>query len=163
LKVRCKTCKEYFEKEEIAYSFSIGNICSDECLRQFQQKESKKKRESVPDDVPGATRKAVLARDKGRCRRCGARNTLLNLHHIRYRSEGVDHSEDNLITLCVFGNDCHAVVHSNKKIYQRLLLKLIELGHEGQHLSLMQLERLPDVKRLLYPDEGSVADSGTES
>jgi hypothetical protein len=51
--------------------------------------------------IPPARRRAVLLRDRHRCRVPGCRNaTFVDVHHIILRSEGGSHATDNLITLC---------------------------------------------------------------
>ncbi len=51
--------------------------------------------------IPPATRRAVLIRDGGRCQVPGCRcRQHVALHHIRFRSDGGDHSPDNLVTVC---------------------------------------------------------------
>lgn len=49
-------------------------------------------------------RREVLARDGGRCVKCGTNTQLLDVHHIISRSEGGTDELDNLITLC---KRCH--------------------------------------------------------
>lgn len=56
-----------------------------------------------PTDEWAAARKATLARDEHRCRKCGFPADL-EVHHIKERSAGGTHALDNLITLCT---DCH--------------------------------------------------------
>ena len=52
-------------------------------------------------DIPPATRRAVMRRDGGRCVVPGCRNaTFLDLHHLALRSEGGDHDPDRLISIC---------------------------------------------------------------
>jgi len=53
-------------------------------------------------------RVAVLARDKGRCRCCGAKG--MDLHHVLYRSRGGKDTESNLVTVC---RQCHAAIHGH--------------------------------------------------
>jgi 5-methylcytosine-specific restriction endonuclease McrA len=51
--------------------------------------------------VPPALRRAVLARDRRRCRVPGCKNThFVDVHHLRPRSEGGENKLENLITLC---------------------------------------------------------------
>jgi 5-methylcytosine-specific restriction endonuclease McrA len=70
------------------------------------------------EDIPAATRRRVLARDNYRCRCCGDEELVgLTLHHVRYRSHGGDHSDDNLVTLCIH---CHTLIH-RKKLFVGLL------------------------------------------
>ena len=54
-------------------------------------------------------RKAVLHRDNYTCQCCGKKNCRLEVHHIRFKSNGGTDDEENLITLC---EDCHKGVHA---------------------------------------------------
>ena len=54
------------------------------------------------------------------CQLCGKSNNL-HIHHIFYRSQGGLTVEKNLIRLCI---NCHNLVHSNKKKYQKMLLDI---------------------------------------
>lgn len=76
-------------------------------------------------DVPDHTRKQVYERDGYRCRWCGRTNGSFAIHHIVYRSAGVDHSPGNLILLC---EPHHRLVHTDKGTYPPLLARLLELG-----------------------------------
>lgn len=52
-------------------------------------------------DVPPATRRWVLRRDRGCCVFPGCRHaTFVDLHHLCLKSEGGDHAPDNLVTVC---------------------------------------------------------------
>lgn len=53
----------------------------------------------------------VLTRDKRTCQHCGKQNTRLEVHHIKFRSQGGTDRPDNLITLC---SKCHKDLHKNK-------------------------------------------------
>ena len=53
----------------------------------------------------------VLTRDKRACQHCGKNNTKLEVHHIKFRSQGGTDNTDNLITLCI---KCHNNLHNNK-------------------------------------------------
>lgn len=57
------------------------------------------------------SREHALCRDKYTCQVCKAKNVRLEVHHIKYRSQGGTDDLDNLITLCT---DCHKKVHSGK-------------------------------------------------
>ena len=51
-------------------------------------------------DIPPAVRRRVLRRDHGRCVVPGCTHgTFLDVHHLRRRSEGGTHHDDNLVTL----------------------------------------------------------------
>ena len=60
--------------------------------------------------IPPAVRRAVLARDQGRCviDGCQAR-TRLQIHHLTPQTAGVDHDPDNLVTLCWYHH--HVAIH----------------------------------------------------
>lgn len=53
----------------------------------------------------------VLTRDKRTCQHCGATDTKLEVHHIKFRSNGGTNTPFNLITLC---STCHKALHSGK-------------------------------------------------
>jgi 5-methylcytosine-specific restriction endonuclease McrA len=56
-----------------------------------------------------ACRKAVRARDKGRCVVPGCRERAQHLHHIRFRSQGGKWTTGNVCSLCV---SHHQMVHT---------------------------------------------------
>jgi hypothetical protein len=59
-------------------------------------------------DIPPALRRAVRARDHGRCRVPWCRSSRnVDQHHVVPRSEGGTHTRDNLITLC----ESHHIAH----------------------------------------------------
>lgn len=66
----------------------------------------------------------VFERDGGVCQFCGT-NQNIHCHHVRYRSERRDLIDEptNMILLC---EEHHSLVHSNKKKYQPMLLKIME-------------------------------------
>jgi hypothetical protein len=64
------------------------------------------------DGLPDALRRAVDARDGGRCRWCGATNRGRDIHHIEYR-KGLSYDVlENLVSLC---RACHSFVHGNPR------------------------------------------------
>jgi 5-methylcytosine-specific restriction endonuclease McrA len=67
-----------------------------------------------PPDWP-KRRAVVYDRDQGRCRRCGRELELIrcHIHHVKRRSEGGDHSLDNLVTLC---RDCHTLMAGHETL-----------------------------------------------
>ena len=71
--------------------------------------------------VTEETYKKVYERDKGICQLCGTSQNL-QLHHIVYRSENKQliNEPTNCIMLC---NNCHRLVHSNKHLWQPILLE----------------------------------------
>lgn len=59
--------------------------------------------------VTSEVRLIVYVRDNFRCRKCGEMETAkLTVHHVIFRSQGGDHSPENLVTLCW---SCHKLVH----------------------------------------------------
>ena len=67
------------------------------------------------------------------CQLCG-RTFDLHVHHIIYRSQLGNNDERNLIRLC---SSCHRKVHSNKKLYQPMLLE-----HQMKKYGVFDLEEL---------------------
>ena len=53
----------------------------------------------------------VFARDNYTCQVCGAKDKILQTHHIKFRSNGGTDRADNLITVCT---DCHT--HENHQV-----------------------------------------------
>lgn len=56
------------------------------------------------------------------CQLCGS-TSYLHRHHIRYGACGRKTYFGNIIVLC---DKCHRLVHSNKKKYKPLLIKMAE-------------------------------------
>lgn len=133
-KVKCGYCKQYLDKD-LAFQKGIQFFHQDHLYSRKSKKITKKK--DIPDDV----RRIVLALDRNSCRGCGlSSNSGLHIHHVKYRSNGGQHTQENLITLCF---KCHELVHSNKNKYQPLLFKIITLRSKGdQQINLKILERL---------------------
>lgn len=61
----------------------------------------------IDQPTPAWLRKAVIARDGGRCRSCRSPRGLM-VHHVQFRSRGGRTKPENLVTLCA---QCHALVH----------------------------------------------------
>jgi len=58
--------------------------------------------------------------DKNMCQFCGTGYNL-NVHHIVYRSRGLDNTESNLITLCF---KCHMKIHNYTLSIVKVLKRL---------------------------------------
>lgn len=69
---------------------------------------ARRARKRAADAILARNAAIVRERDGHRCRVCGSANEL-HVHHIRYRSQGGDHSTSNLVTLCRW---CHESVHA---------------------------------------------------
>jgi len=124
---RCAECRGYFREDELLIQTPIQVFCTKECL---QKKQAKLRGKSKSTKVPKRISNAVKVRDKNRCRACGLkdrRSWPLHQHHIKYRSEGGLHLVKNLITLCV---ECHDRVHSNKRVFQPLLIDKVSTSQQ---------------------------------
>ena len=65
---------------------------------------------NVGGGIPAAVRRAVLARDRGRCRVCGKRR-YVDVHHLKARSNGGAHTRTNCLVVCT---RCHAALHEGQ-------------------------------------------------
>lgn len=97
------------------------------CLKkEFRKPQGIKKVSSKRITVTKETYNKVFERDKGKCRLANNQcEGKIELHHVRYRSERKDliNEPNNCVFLCTFH---HQLVHSNKKKYQPILLKMLE-------------------------------------
>ena len=93
---------------------------------------------AIPDDV----RRAVDERDQMSCRVCGKwLGERRALHHIVYGGDARGmggrrvHNVDQIVTVCWLpgDNDCHALVHSNKWLWQPVLLEVARRGGVTAH------------------------------
>ena len=76
----------------------VGQACCDAELLEMREGPE---RGHLSRTIPPARRRAVLQRDRHRCRVPGCTNRLwLDLHHLTYRRNGGDNAEDNLLTMC---------------------------------------------------------------
>jgi|JI9StandDraft_2_1071091.scaffolds.fasta_scaffold45797_4 5-methylcytosine-specific restriction endonuclease McrA len=140
-KRKCTYCKEYFDKDDML-AVGVSAFCSQEHMFANGSKpkttlKKKPKRQEVADDVV----LKVLKLDDYRCRYCGKHTEELIMHHIVYRSEASHwdglHTEDNLITLCNY--PCHLFhVHGDKKKYQPLCLRIVDLRKQGDKTTTIQ-------------------------
>ena len=88
-------------------------------------------------------REAVLHRDKYTCQCCGKKNCRLEVHHIKFRSDGGTDDEENLITLC---EDCHKGVHAGTIVLDKKPKKSKNLKY-ATHMSVIRswlLKKYPD-------------------
>ena len=88
-------------------------------------------------------REATLHRDNYTCQCCGKRNCRLEVHHIKFRSNGGTDDEENLITLC---KECHDGVHAGTVVLNKKPKKSKGLKH-ATHMSIIRsrlLKKYPD-------------------
>ena len=71
---------------------------------------ARRARKRAADAILARNAAIVRERDGHRCRVCGSRDGV-QVHHIRYRSRGGDHSSGNLVCLCA---GCHGRVHAGR-------------------------------------------------
>ena len=83
-------------------------------------------------------REAVLHRDNYTCQCCGKKNCRLEVHHIKFRSNGGTDDEENLITLC---KECHDGVHAGTVELNKKPKKSKNLKH-ATHMSIIRSQLL---------------------
>lgn len=79
-------------------------------------------------------REAILHRDNYTCQCCGKKNCRLEVHHVKFRSNGGTDDEENLITLC---EDCHKGVHNGTVTLNKKPKKRKNLKH-ATHMSIIR-------------------------
>lgn len=82
-------------------------------------------------------RSAILHRDNYTCQCCGKKNCRLEVHHIKFRSNGGTDDEENLITLC---KECHDGVHAGIVVLNKKPKKM-NLKH-ATHMSIIRSQLL---------------------
>ena len=83
-------------------------------------------------------REAILHRDNYTCQCCGKKNCRLEVHHIKFKSNGGTNDEENLITLC---EDCHKGVHAGIIVLDKKPKKSKNLKH-ATHMSIIRSKLL---------------------
>ena len=79
-------------------------------------------------------REAILRRDNYTCQCCGKKNCRLEVHHVKFKSNGGTDDEENLITLC---EDCHKGVHAGTVVLSKKPKKSKNLKH-ATHMSIIR-------------------------
>ena len=79
-------------------------------------------------------REAALHRDNYTCQCCGKKNCRLEVHHVKFKSNGGTDDEENLITLC---EDCHKGVHDGTVILSKKPKKSKNLKY-ATHMSIIR-------------------------
>lgn len=151
-KGRCAGCKQYFPREELT-KVGLSGVCSDDCKRDLlaRHKTKVQHREQVKTHrrrgVSSDLRERIRNRDHNVCRVCSHVGYRMEIHHIRYRSQGGEDWVTNLIFLC---DKHHALVHSNKRYWQPILLATLWLHYvDGVFLTVPQVEKWLISKGLL--------------
>ena len=88
-------------------------------------------------------RSVILHRDNYTCQCCGKKNCRLEVHHIKFKSNGGTDDEENLITLC---EDCHKGVHAGTVVLNKKPKKSKNLKY-ATHMSITRsrlLKKYPD-------------------
>lgn len=126
LTIRSKNYEKYFycrlNKKIINYTTECIKCVKNEPRKNKGINKVSKKKITVTQD----TYNKVMQRDNCKCvmlnYECKGK---IELHHVRYRSERKDliNEPNNCVCLCTFH---HKLVHSNKKKYQPILLKILE-------------------------------------
>ena len=96
------------------------------------------------------TKRYVFWRDNYTCQHCGKSNTVLNAHHIIFRSNGGTDRPDNLITLC---EDCHKKLHAGKITLKAGKPRLFK---DAGHMNTMRMLVESECKRLFGDERVSV-------
>lgn len=140
-RVLCQGCRRFREREEMR-KVGLGYICDDRCMELVRQRARDKRarrednRSKHSKGALDTGRRRARHRDGNACRWC-RRASCLQVHHIKYRSEGGGHEVENLITLCQI---CHERAHTNKRLYQPMLMEVIRLGEEGLFVTVPEVE-----------------------
>lgn len=145
VQARCTACRGYFPRDTFFYHQQMTRICTELCFNEWTESRRRKasarrkpRRPTIAPKIPIDVRMAVHERDKT-CRMCGGSSRGLHCHHVIYRSQGGPDTEENLVLLCA---EHHELVHSDKRVYQPLLLALLQLEYvEGQHLTVPEVAR----------------------
>ena len=82
--------------------------------------------------------KAILHRDNYTCQCCGKKNCRLEVHHIKFKSNGGTDDEENLITLC---EDCHKGVHAGTVVLNKKPKNSKNLKY-ATHMSIIRIRLL---------------------
>ena len=109
----CKSC----ERTEVetgggAVELEIAPAAAIACGSQVCDLEHEGRTVVTGGAIPSAVRRAVFLRDRMRCRAPGcSRRRYVDVHHVRPRERGGEHSRRNCVTLCT---SCHDRVHAGK-------------------------------------------------
>ncbi len=138
-KVLCQGCKLFKSRDDMQ-KVGLGYVCDETCMERVKQRaRDKHARRRIerkhPVRVSGDQRRRVRKRD-GCCRWCGT-TSLLQVHHVLYLSQGGPNDMGNLVTLCLTH---HEKVHTNKRVWQPVLLELLRLTEGGQFMTVLEVQ-----------------------
>lgn len=136
--VVCRACGKTFEKYKanIRKNLHGMNFCSRECWSTYNQRQNhvgwSGGQHGRISPESRAWRKAVVARDKGHCRRCHSTEKL-EAHHIqRYTTHPeLRHDVQNGIALC---RDCHVLFRNREEEYAEILSFMASVPVEVWHV-----------------------------
>lgn len=113
---------------------------SHEYLAECQKKNDILEEEEI-GKLPREIRYGVFERDNWHCVLCGERfaESLLHVHHVKYRSRGGGHELENLVTLCRY---CHAGLPFHYKIPEKYR---IDFEQRNKKIILNIYKKKPDV------------------
>ena len=102
----------------------------------FLNRGNSTKSNRIPPSVKrySSRREAVLHRDNYTCQCCGKKNCRLEVHHVKFKSDGGTDDEENLITLC---EDCHKGVHAGTVVLSKKPKKSKNLKY-ATHMSIIR-------------------------
>lgn len=110
-----------FNEEAMRWEKKPQEPTQDEQTAEQEEPPKKRKRRRKPKRKTDEQARAdAISRDGGKCVECGATERL-EVHHIRYKSQGGTDELDNLITLCAC---CHAEKHKEEPIYKLMVASL---------------------------------------
>lgn len=146
-KARCSGCKSYFPRAELS-KVGLVSVCSNDCksvvLNRAKDKDLKRVAKHNGNGrgnngLHQRVREAIRKRDGNVCRWCQKPAYRLEVHHVFYRSQGGPDYSSNLITLC---DEHHRQAHSNKKLWQKVLLAVIWAHYvEKKYYTVPQMEK----------------------
>lgn len=90
-----------------------------------------KHKKSKATDISPAVKEKVWERDGHRCIICGSHQAMPNAHYIRRSRDGLG-IEQNVVTLCVMGENCHRKYDEGTKEEQEVIRRQIE-DHLRKH------------------------------
>jgi len=107
----------------------MGKFDEVRAVPKISQVGSKKKKKSEDYAPKEKVRKQVIERDGKWCLLCGKPPKGLHLHRVVYGSQKGKYEKSNCVLLC---NIDHDLIHSDKRLFQPLLLQYLEMATKHQ-------------------------------